>query len=451
MSRFSRREVLALPAALAAPAPRPNILFFFPDQHRYDWIAGGAIDVRTPNLDALRKRGVNFTRAATASPLCAPARACLAAGKEYDRARVPSNRYDYPLDQPAFYQLLRDSGYHTMACGKVDMHKKTMDWGLDGKRLTREWGFSDAIDNEGKGDAISSGAVAPKGPFMAMLHRRGLAQAHVADLRNRKNYSVTTPCPLPEDAYCDNWLSANGLDLLRRAPAGRPWFLQINFVGPHNPMDITPRMEATVRGRSYPAPHHSTLFTPAIHQAIRQNYTAMVENIDRQVGVFLEEVRRRGELDNTLVVFSSDHGEMLGDHDRWGKHVPYRASTDVPLIVAGPGVRARGNSPALVSTMDLAATFLEAGGLPVPQDMDSRSLKPLLEGRARSHREFLHSGLEEWRTVSDGRFKLVRGFGKQPLALWDWQADAQESRDFSAERPDVVRRLSALLPAPAPA
>ncbi len=126
-----------------------------------------------------------------ASPLCAPSRACLAAGKEYDRCRVPGNNADYPLDQTTFYTLLRESGYHVSGCGKFDLHKKSPVWGLDGNGLLREWGFSDGIDNEGKGDAVMSGAVAPKGPYMAYLHARGLAAAHVADFKRRKDYSVT--------------------------------------------------------------------------------------------------------------------------------------------------------------------------------------------------------------------------------------------------------------------
>ncbi len=415
----TRRQFLGAAAAtLAAPRTRPNILLLFPDQHRYDWLGSNpSVPVRTPNLDAVARRGVRFTRAIVPSPLCAPARACLAAGLEYHRCRVPSNAYDYPLDLITHYTLLRDSGYHVAGCGKFDLHKKTQDWGLDGSRLLREWGFSDGIDNAGKHDAINSGAAAPKDPYMAYLHRRGLAGAHVADFARRKNYAATFPTPLPEDAYCDNWVGNNGLTLLRRAPKGKPWYLQVNFTGPHSPMDITARMEQGWRSvLGFPPPVASTQFTAAQHLAIRQNYSAMVENIDRWTGLFLEEVRARGELDNTLIVYSSDHGEMLGDHDRWGKSVPYLPSIAVPLIAAGPGIKSGVISDALVSVMDLAATFLDYAGLTRPAHMDSRSLRPLLEGVTTSHRDVVVSALGSWRVLFDGRYQLIRGFPKPDSA-----------------------------------
>lgn len=453
----TRREFLgAAAAALAAPVRPPNILLLFPDQHRFDWLgANPRLPVRTPHLDALARRGARFTRAIVPSPLCAPARACLAAGKEYDRCRVPSNGHDYPLDQTTHYTLLRDSGYHVAGCGKFDLHKATADWGLDGKRLIREWGFSDGIDNAGKFDAVRSGAATPKDPYMAYLHRRGLAALHVEDFAKRKSYSATFPTPLPEEAYCDNWIGNNGLELMQRFPQGRPWYLAVNFTGPHNPMDVTRRMqERWRRVTGFPQPNGSREFTLEIHLEIRRNYSAMVENLDRWVGIFVEEVRRRGELANTLIVYSSDHGEMLGDHNRWGKSVPYQPSIGVPLIMAGPGVPGGVVSDALVSVMDLAATFLDYAGLARPADMDSRSLRPLLEGRTRSHRQHVLSGLGDWRVVFDGRYKLIRGFdpqrpkqpsGAAPPLLFDLASDPLENTNLAAKAPDQVARLSSLL------
>ncbi len=449
----SRREFLQGGATLtaaalsgAAPARRPNILLLFPDQHRFDWTgANKALPLRTPHLDALAARGLTFSRAVVPSPLCAPSRACLAAGKEYGRCRVPSNKVDYPLDQATYYTLLRESGYHVAGCGKFDLHKATQDWGTDGKRLLREWGFTDGIDNAGKRDAVRSGAEVPKDPYMAWLHRRGLAARHAADFRSRKSYAATFPTPLPEEAYCDNWLARNGLELLRAVPTGTPWHLVVNFTGPHEPMDITAAMEKRWRGVPFPQPNRGgERFPPDTHTAIRQNYAAMIENIDRWMGILLEEVRRRGEMENTLVVFSSDHGEMLGDHGRWGKSVPYQPSVGVPLVVAGPGVR-HAVSSALVSIVDLTATFLDYAGLPGPGDMDSRSLRPLLEGRATAHREYLLSGLEPWRMVWDGRYKLVESFGDEGRLLFDMEEDPLENRNIAAAAPEVVKRLAPLV------
>jgi arylsulfatase A-like enzyme len=306
---MNRRDFLkSTGAALAAPAfgaaRRPNILFFFPDQHRYDWTGVNRnIPVRTPNFDALAARGTRFTRAVTAAPVCAPARACLASGREYDRCNVPSNAQDLPLDQTTYFRLLRQNGYDVMGCGKFDLSKGSHFQGVDGKLHMKEWGFTDGVNNAGKHDAMG-GATEPKDPYMAYLHRRGLAAAHVADFGRRKGYDAVFPTPLDEEAYCDNWLSKNGLDLLRTVPQGKPWHLWINFTGPHPPMDVTARMEKTVRGRDFPQPNRSTEYDAKTHIAIRQNYSAMIENIDRWMGVFLDEVKRRGELDRPPTIAS---------------------------------------------------------------------------------------------------------------------------------------------------
>lgn len=467
MSSLTRRRFLTTATAAAgtlaaAPQRLPNILLLFPDQWRYDWTGfHPGLAVRTPNLERIAKRGTRFTRAVVASPVCAPSRACLAAGKEYDRCRVASNGVDFPLDQTTYYQLLRDRGYHVMACGKMDLNKNSHNQGLDGQRLMREWGFSDMINNAGKYDALN-GAETPREPYMAFLHARKLASVHVEDYAKRSavgGYAATFPTPLPEDAYCDNWLSQNGLDLLRRAPKGKPWHLAVNFTGPHDPEDITARMEATVRGRNFPGPHANTEFSPEIHNAIRQNYTAMCENVDRWVGTYLDEIEKRGETDNTIVVFCSDHGEMLGDHNRWRKSVPYEASVRVPLLVSGPGVRRNQVSDALVSHMDLTATFLDYANTERPPDMDSRTLRPLLEGRSRKHRELVRSGLGTWRSITDGRYKLITGFdpnkragqggrGDDPNAaplLFDLESDPHEDRNIAEKaQPELKRMMEAL-------
>jgi arylsulfatase len=442
---LTRRDLLrAAPLPLLAAERRPNILFFFPDQLRYDWTGlNRKLPVRTPNLNRLAARGVTFSRAVVASPLCAPSRACLASGKEYDRCGTPGNNANFPVEQRTFYSLLRDAGYHVAGCGKFDLAKAENFQGLDGKRHLREWGFSDGINNAGKHDAIR-GAKEPRDPYMAYLHKRSLAAMHVEDFSKRHGYDATFPTPLPEDAYCDNWLARNGLDLIRAAPQDKPWFLQVNFTGPHPPMDITRHMDRISRDRDFPQPNRCTQFTPPVHVAIRQNYSAMIENIDRWLGMYVQELERRGELERTLVVFSSDHGEMLGDHDLWGKTKPHQPSIGVPLVAAGPGVSKGVTSDALTSIMDLAATYLDYAGAAIPRDMDSRSLRAVLEGRSRSHREYVLSGLGAWRLVCDGRYKLVRGYQNEPL-LFDVMDDPLENVNLAQKAKDQVTRLSKLL------
>ena len=467
MTKQTRREFLRTAGSVAASAgmlsvlprdsasadeaeraKRPNILFFFPDQHRYDWLGTTpGLNVRTPNLDKLAADGVRFTRAFCASPLCAPSRACLAAGKEYDRCRVLSNRIDYPIEQTTFYSFLRESGYHVMGCGKFDLHKGSRIWGIDGKHLLKEWGFSDGIDNGGKWDAAGAASQGIDEPYTAYLRKRGLLDAHLADFQQRRKVGrgAVFATPLPDDAYCDNYAANNGLQLIKNSPQDKPWFLQINFPGPHAPWDITESMEPLYEGVDFPVPNGGKELSPEEYVAVRRNYSAMVTNIDRWLGVYLEELEKRGELDNTLIVYSSDHGEMLGDHNTWGKSRPYEPSVGVPLTVWGPSVEKGVVSDALVSVMDLAATFLEYASLQRPSDMDSLSLKPLLEGKTQIHRACVLSGLQPWRMVFDGRYKLIKGFESDSPVLFDLQEDPLENNNIAAKAGDEVARLSLTL------
>lgn len=437
-----------------APSAQPNILLFLPDQHRPDWLGCNPdLPLRTPNLDRLAGRGIRFTNAFTPSPLCSPARACLATGRDYRRCGVRDNRQNTPLSLPTYYQHLRDAGYEVAGVGKFDLHKPDLNWGLDGSNLLAEYGFTGGIDNEGKGDAITAyrdNGMSPKGPYMQFLKERGLAETHYAMYAPHMgkpgwlNFPAVTA--LPDDAYCDNWVAENGMRCLREFPRGRPWHLVVNFVGPHGPFDVTADMRSRWEHAEMPAPVDSDAPDTAGIATRRQNYAAMIENIDRHVGRMIELVAQRGELQNTLVVYSSDHGEMLGDHGRWGKSVWYTPSAGVPLIVAGPGISSPACSDALVSLHDLAATFLDyAGAAPLP-DSDALSLRGVLEGRRAAHRDCLVSGLQEWNMVYDGRYKWVAGAGPAPL-LFDVREDPNELQDVSRARPDVARRLDALLKA----
>jgi arylsulfatase len=273
---------------------------------------------------------------------------------------VPGNRFDYPLEQPTMYQRLRDSRYHVMGCGKLDLHKKTLDWGLDGRRLLPEWGFGDGVDNAGKRDAIISGAETPKDPYMAMLYELQVARAHVDDFRKRRDSSDTYPTPLPNHAYCDNWIGGNGLKLLDRAPRAKPWFLAVNFTGAHEPMDITASMERGCRGRQFPRPFGNTEFDDSTHTAIRQKYTAMVENLDEWLGKYLDALRSRGELDNTLTWCQATTAKCSAIRAAGVRRYRGKLRSGA-LVIAGPGVKRGRIVDAPATILDLTATSSTMG------------------------------------------------------------------------------------------
>ncbi|EBW2353248.1 choline-sulfatase, partial [Salmonella enterica subsp. enterica serovar Enteritidis] len=203
---------------------RPNILIFLPDQLRPDWVGpgnhGGA---RTPNIDALAKRGVTFRSAICPSPICGPSRASLATGLDYDRCGVPDNHYSIGLDDPNFYRNLAMAGYQVLTCGKLDLLKGELDWGTDGQHAAhgrsrlRALGFTGGLDSGGKHAVTIAHRAGVDEPYLAWLGERGLAAAHLDDFTRRRNpalgpdaethpgaganYLNLEPTPLPDDAY----------------------------------------------------------------------------------------------------------------------------------------------------------------------------------------------------------------------------------------------------------
>merc|ERR1712048_661299 len=176
----------------------------------------------------------------------------------------------------------------------------------------------------------------------------------------------------PDELYEDNWVTQNAIKLLERKPAGKPWFLWVSFPGPHGPFLVTGDMADSVTDRTWPQPVDAKKpdecpnvpGEPA--DGGRCNYAAEIENLDRLFGLVLDKVQHLGEMGQTLVVISSDHGEMLGDHNTGGKSKPWEASAFVPLVAFGGsdsiGIPAGEVRSSPVATMDLAGTFMDYAG-----------------------------------------------------------------------------------------
>jgi arylsulfatase A-like enzyme len=413
---------------------RPNILLLMADQLRADWVGpgnrGGAV---TPAIDRLIARGSWFRNAICPSPLCAPSRACFATGKEYRRCGVLDDSASLAGDAATIYKRLRNAGYSVLTCGKLDLLKGENDWGRDGRHMRGDGsallalGFTGGLASAGKHAAVAAYHKGKPEPYGAFLEACGLAEVHVADFATRKSpslgetelgehavgahYENTEPTPLPDHAYGDNWVAGEGLRLISEARATEaPWFLQVNFVGPHEPMDITRRMAADAATRDPHIPAELGSLPPERHLAIRRNYTSIVENIDRIVARYVDYLDQVDLLESTLIILASDHGEMLGDHGIWEKSVPYQQSLRVPLIIAGPGVVPGLAHDGPATTLDLHATILDHAGIGLPSDIDSRSLAPVLAGRDKKGRQYVFSGLGAWRAVYDGRLKLLAGY-----------------------------------------
>jgi arylsulfatase A-like enzyme len=400
-----------------------------------------------PNLEMVMRRAVSFTNAVTPSPLCSPARACLASGLRYGRCGVPDNQTNFPLDKRTFYAVLRDCGYQVGGVGKFDLQKNRHYWGMGG--FTPEhaiYGFTTALDSEGKMDAVKTALRngRPSGPYMKYLYDKGMGQIHIDDMAGRG--LRVEPTPLPDEDYCDNWVARNALYMLDLFRDDAPWFIQVNFPGPHDPFDVTRSMRDRWKDTSFEPPHNWR--GDADVNGVRQNYAAMLENIDYNIGLILEKVKKRGELGKTIIAYSSDHGEMLGDEGRFGKLLPTRGSVGIPLVISTPGMAGR-YCDGLVELQDLAATFVDYAGGGFPEGEDSVSLRRILDGETNVHREAQVTSLcakaerinGGYKLIFDGKYKYLE-YKNGERHLFDCSQDPWETRCVIDKEPEKAERLS---------
>lgn len=435
---------------------QPNILFLISDQHRKEWLpyredvfrnwGMEKLNLHMPNIKSLMSRGCTFLNTITPSPLCAPARACLASGTNYQHCETTGNDCDYPEDKPTIYNALRVAGYQVLGAGKFDLRKLTCDWfNVD---IKNKLGFTNAIDSEGKMDAVNHYVKygGPRGPYMKFLQELGYDKIHADDLIGRKNKTHRTP--IPDAYYCDNWITNNAIRLIEQVEVGKPWFIQVNFNGPHAPFDITERMFSTVKDKKYELAHDGKYEENAME--IRQCYAAMIENIDRNIGLLMKLIEERGELDKTVIVYTSDHGEMLGDHGRYAKMVPYRGSIDIPLVVTLPEAKEKGvYSEALVELQDLTNTFADLAGANLPTAIDSMSLLPLLQGKRTTHRSYLSSALSTkgntgFKCVLNSKYKYIE-YNNGERVLFDRKNDIWEDKNVIESNKDIAAKMSTML------
>ena len=388
------------------------------DQQRWDF-DGNHFTMRMPNLKRLAAEGVTFSQAFCPSPLCAPSRNALAAGREHTEMRqhYPKNaplNPNFPIGRvPTFYMALRNAGYHTMSAGKDDLTKEKQDrenMMKNGAASMKALGFADFERTQGKRNTIGT-PPQPRDIYGVYLKSqkgitvRGKQVDGFEALQSSYNNPVGPKSHayqsfLPDGLYEDNFVGDVTVRLLRRKPARKPWFLQVNFPGPHDPFAITAGMEASVAGRTFGVATGSGEWLPGQRRDTeigRRYYGAEVENLDRILGVLLHEIR--DEESQTIVCYSSDHGEMLGDDGKWGKQTAAQGSVAVPLVCRGPGFRAGHTVHGPVSTLDLTGTFIDYGRATRPKEMTARSLRPLLEGtstHAATVRSTVHSALKNW-------------------------------------------------------
>ncbi len=343
---------------------RPNILLLFTDQQRYDTIAalGNAV-IRTPALDRLCREGVAFERCYTPSPVCVPGRASMVTGLPPHRNGCFDNGYPVDPGLPSFMEKLAERGYQTHGVGKMHFTPEAR----------RMWGFASRDVSEEMGRADD---------FRKFIDAHGYA--HVDDRHGVRSemYYIPQVSQLPAELHETHWVADRSIDFLERRDRGRPFFLWSSFVKPHPPFENPTPWNKLYRAAEMAAPFRPEGFEKLqsfwnhvqnrykyrghgydemLMRTIRAAYYACISFIDHNVGRILATLG--DELDNTLVLFSSDHGELLGDYGCVGKRSMLDAAVRVPMLVRFPGrARAGQRCERPVSLLDVWPTVLAAAG-----------------------------------------------------------------------------------------
>ena len=449
---------------------RPDIIFILTDQQRFDTIrALGAGHMDTPNIDRLVNDGVTFTNCHVTAPSCVPCRASLFSGYYPHTTGVLANGTPWAR---TWVSDLAAAGYHCVNIGK--MHTIPYD---------APAGFHERIVVENKDRFYEHRWFFDDWDRALAAH--GLVKQQRSEYRQRPDYRQALGAftwDLPPHLQSDNYVAEMAKFWLHTKPIDKPLFMEIGFPGPHPPYDPTPELAAKYMARDIPLPdtdedldalppalvekrrhdvevdHDSVAWsldpTPAQLHKMRAYYCANVEMIDRQVGEILDILDEQGRLDNAIIIFASDHGDLMGDHGLSQKWACYEEVTRVPLIVCARGRFDGGRKvDALVQLFDLGPTILEWAGVDVPETMEAISLNPALDGAEFSGRTHVFAeqggdvnftGVDYMTMVRSDTHKLVHYRGQDYGQLFDLTADPKEKCNLW-DVPEAAAQKAALL------
>ncbi|WP_312796038.1 choline-sulfatase [Tianweitania sp.] len=424
---------------------RPNILIIMVDQLNGTFFPDGPADfLHAPNLKALAARSARFRNNYTASPLCAPGRAAFMSGKLPSRTGVYDNAAEFPSSIPTYAHHLRAAGYYTALSGKMHFVGPDQMHGFEDRLTTDIYpaDFGWTPDYRKPGERIDW-----------WYHNLGsVTGAGVAEITNQMEY---------DDEVCFH-ACQKLYDLSRTSDdaSARPWCLTVSFTHPHDPYvarkqywdlyEGCAHLEPEVGFIPYEEqdPHSQRLYHASDYPAFdvtaedirrsRRGYFASISYLDDKVGELLSVLERTRMAENTLILFCSDHGDMLGERGLWFKMNFYEGSARVPFMIAGKGV-APGLIEAPVSNLDILPTLADLAGLDlsgIAEWTDGQSVLPLTRGESRSEPVLMEYAAEgsyaPMVAIRDGRLKFVH-CEIDPPQLFDLQSDPQELTNVAAD------------------
>ena len=437
-------------AADAAAVKRPNILFLMDDQHRGDWLgAAGAKWIITPSLDRLACEGVLFRRGYTSTPSCLPARAALLTGMSpwghgsLGYVPIPER---YPQEMP---RTFTEAGWRTYAVGKNH--------------------FTPARNTHGYQTVILGEPSIRNLPevcdYRAWFDQQAPGHHPFEGFRSGNDQRGGICYPFDEELHETRWVADQALQFLKSYKEDKPWFLKVSFLCPHAPLNPPRRWHERYQGVDIPSAavgdwarqeYGGTQTSFAKNgdasrgvvpqeelSATRQSYAAAISFVDEQIGRILAALEERGELENTLILFTADHGDMMGDQLLYRKTFPYEGSVNVPMIVRWPaslGLKAsRGQvRRELAELRDVFPTFLDAAGLPRPASVEGMSLLEILRGKpGRKMLDLEHASCyaakDGWVALMDQRYKYIYFEHTGRQQLFDLSRDPKELNNLAGK------------------
>jgi len=410
--------------------------------------------IKTPNLDALAASGINFKNAYTPYPVCEPARASITTGMYPHKCLAfnPNSGGEEITDFPVLGAELNKLGYTTYAMGKLHYHPYTPPGEPKVTHGIQHVEFAES----GRWANMYDGAAGLE-DYLDYLHTVGWG-GYSRPLAIGNNDIFPAVSPLPQEHYVDSWVAGRSIAHMQRHVSetpDTPFFMWASFPKPHSPYDPPRPYDAMYDPRSIPAPvgcigdiparglddvlgkyykYHWDTVSDAAKQVILAHYYGLISFQDKQVGRMLEFLESAGLRDNTIVIFTSDHGDMMGDFGLYFKTLMYRGSINVPFIVSYPdGLPGGVVSDELVGLQDILPTLLGfAGETGLQKDMDGLDLAPIIRGEAPGRESYVAYFCTDENPggrramIADKRYKYIYNVCGGVEELYDIGDDAQE-------------------------
>ena len=441
---------------------RPNVLLLYTDQQRWDTIRwGGNEHIHTPNLDALAKSGVLFENAFCNSPVCMPSRHSMLSGQYPSAVGTTCNGIEMREDILTVHKILKLYGYRTASIGKLHFRNHS---NRDHREVHPSYGFDELIlsDEPGCYDDAYIKWVEQQDPSQLENCRCSTPPAWTGEPVRKHPRRVQEPYVFegPEELTHTAFVAQEAAQYIGQQ-RDEPFFLISGFYAPHAPLNPPGRFVDMYDPSSLPLPAmnegENVLGLPDDEwRTVKAYYYALVSHIDDQIGRILRALDEAGVRDKTLVIFTSDHGEHLGDHGRVAKGPPGLDScAHVPLLVSYPDcIQGARVFSELIEAVDIVPTILDYCGVQVPPVMQGVSFRPLVERRNYRERrsafiEHRYPFRESWKTVRTHEFKYCACSSGEEL-LFDLERDPHELRNVASEsawavhlnimRAELVRR-----------